>query len=283
MKLIAIIILTFVATFALGQTLSKEIDNIYNFQPSKLSDKEQESKFPALDKFWEKVKRDTSKYLPQLRFELMHAGHNPYFYYDGSGLLLSLSEAKSDKIVAVKAIAKCDLNDISQKIYVTTLNKLAQDGIDVAEAAVKILSEDKFSFFLPQHAMSFNQGYCLTYMLLPQKNNEYVDTLISMYSSISKTAKKSVITTLWFAYSCKGDSFLKSVMNDQTSDKDISEYAKKLMGYTKLTTDQEDYIKLIGKEHLDDIREASLQRFSDEAIEELDMTTRVLRSDKKCH
>ncbi|MES2649288.1 MAG: hypothetical protein V4717_20585 [Bacteroidota bacterium] len=283
MKLIAIIISTFVATFALGQTLSQEIDNIYNFQPSKLSDKEQESKFPALDEFWNKVKGDTSNYLPQLRAELMQTGHNAYFYYDGSGLLLSLSDTKSDKNIAVKAIAKCDLSDISRKIYVSTLNKLAQDGIDVTEAAVRILYEDKFSFFLPQHAMSFNQGYCLTYMLLPQKNNKYVDTLISMFASISKTAKILVITTLWFAYLCKGDNFLQSVMTDQTLDKDVRAYAKKLMGYTKLTHDQEDYIKNIGKENLDDLRESSLQRFSDESIEELDMTTRILRNDQNCH
>ena len=104
MKFSAIIVLTFITASAFGQNLSSEIDDIYNFQPSKLSDKEQESKFPALDKFWNKVKSDTSHYLPQLRFELRQAGHNPFFYYDGSGLLMSLSETKSDKDLAVQAI-----------------------------------------------------------------------------------------------------------------------------------------------------------------------------------
>lgn len=283
MKLIATVILTLITTFTFGQTLSGEIDSIYTFKPSKLSDKEQESKLPALDKFWEKVKNDTAKYLPQLRFELRQTGHNPFFYYDGSGLLLSLSQAKTDKELAVQTIAKCGLDDISQKIYVNTLNKLAQDGIDVTPAAVKILHDDKFSFFLPQHAMTFNQGYWLTYMLLPQKNNGYVDTLISMFPTISTTAQKSIITTLWFAYSCKGDEFLKTTMTNQTIDKEVREYAKRLMGYTKLTRDQKEYLKMIGKEHLYEIRAMSLQRFSDEAISELDMTTRVMRSEKNCH
>lgn len=283
MKFTAIIILTLVTTFTFGQTLSEDIDSIYTFRPSKLTDKEQESKLAALDKFWEKIKSDTSKYLPKLRVELRQTGHNPFFYYDGSGLLLSLSQSATDKELAVQAIVKCDLDDISQKVYVTTLNKLAQDGIDVTPAAVKILHDDKFSFFIPQHAMTFNQDYCLTYMLLPQKNNGYVDTLISMFPVASMTAKKSIITTLWFAYICKGDEFLKSIMTNQTIDKEVREYAKKIMGYTKLTRDQREYLKMIGKEHLDEIRVMSLRRFSDEAIAELDMTTRVMRSEKNCH
>ena len=85
---IQIIVLTLLTTFAFGQTFTEEIDNIYNFKPSKLTDKEQELKMPSLDKFWGKVKSDTIQYLPQLRIELQRDGHNPFFYYDGSGLLL---------------------------------------------------------------------------------------------------------------------------------------------------------------------------------------------------
>lgn len=283
MKLLTTVILTLLVTFTFGQTLTDEIDSIYNFKPSKLSSKEQETKFPALDKFWDKIKSDTAKYLPLLRYELNQAQHNPFFYYDGSALLLSLSQATTDKELAAQTIAKCDLDDISQKIYVTTLNKLAQDGINITLAAVKILYDDKFSFFIPQHAMTFNQGYCLTYMLLPQKTNHYIDTLISIFQTVSTTSKKSIITTLWFAYSCKGDNFLKSIITNKITDKEVRDYAKKIMGYTTLNKDQKEYVKMIGKEHLTEIREMSLQRFSDEAIAELDMTTRVLRSEKDCH
>jgi hypothetical protein len=282
MKFTAIIVFILITACSFGQSLSQEIDSIYNFQPGKLSDKEKESKFPPLDRFWDKVKSDTSGYLPQLRFELRVAEHNPFFYYDGSGLLLSLSKTKADKELAVQAIAKCNLDDISQKIYVTTLNKLAQEGIDVTVAAVKILRDDKFSFFLPQHAMTFDQGYCLTYMLLPQENNNYVDTLISLFPTVSTISKKSIITTLWFACSCKGDNFLKSIGTNQTMEEEVRDYVNKIMGYTKLSKDQQEYIKMAGREHLAEIRKMSLQRFSDEAIDELDMTTRILRSEGKC-
>lgn len=282
MKSFSIIIFILCTTFTFGQTLSNEIDSIYNFKPGNLSDKEQERFIPAMDKFWEKVKGDTAKYLPALRFELMQTGHNPFFYYDGTGLLLSLSATRFDKELAVQAIAKCDLDDISQKIYVSTLNQLAQENIDVTSAAIKILQDEKFSFFIPQHAMTFNQGYCLTYMLLPQDNTSYVDTLIKIFPSLNIVAKKSIITTLWFTYSCKGDDFLKSVMTDKDAEREVRTYAKEIMASKKLTKEQNDYVRMIGKENLDQVRAFALQRFSDEAISELDLTTRVMRSESGC-
>ena len=283
MKFIQTILLTFFTTLSFGQSLTNDIDNIYNFKPSKLTDKEQEIKMSTLDKFWDKVKGDTTKYLPSLRTELKTNGHNPYFYYDGSGLLLSLSNSKADKELAIEAISKCDLEDISQKIYVQTLNNLASEGLDVTMAAVKILFDEKYSFFIPQHAMSFNQGYCLTYMLLPQPNSNYVDTLIKMFKTVKLTSQKSIITTLWLAYTCKGDNFLESIMADNTIQKEVREYAKKIMGYTKLSKDQQEYLKVISKAELDNLRKDALKSFSDEAIEELDMTTRVQRKDNNCH
>ena len=283
MKFTQTILLTFLTTFSFGQSLTNDIDDIYNFKPNKLTDKEQEIKMPTLDKFWDKVKSDTTKYLPSLRAELKTNGHNPYFYYDGSGLLLSLTNSIADKELAIKAISKCDLDDISQKIYVMTLNNLANKGLDVTIAAVKILSDESYSFFIPQHAMSFNQSYCLTYMLLPQSNFNYVDTLINMFKTVKPTSQKSIITTLWFAYTCKGDNFLKSIMADNTIEKEVKEYAKKIMSYTKLSKDQQKYLKVMSKDELDNLRKDALKRFSDEAIEELDMTTRVQRKDNNCH
>ena len=55
------------------------------------------------------------------------------------------------------------------------------------------------------------------------------------------------------------------------------------MQSVKLTKDQQDYIRAVGKENIDEMRSMSLRRFSDEAIEELDLTTRVMRSEKNCH
>ena len=284
MKFKSIILLALFSTLtSCGQSVTNEIDNIYSFKPSKLTDKERELKMPALDGFWEKVKSDTLKNLPMLRKELQANGHNPFFYYDGSGLLLSLTNNKADKELAIEAISKCDLDDISQKMFVMTLNGLANEGFDVTKPAIKILYEENYSFYIPQHAMKFNQGYCLTYMLVPQKNDNYVDTLTTIFKSLKTSAQKAIVTTLWFSYTCKGDAFLISVIENSTYDKEVKEYAKKIMGYTKLSKEQEEYLKLIGKDELVNLRAEALKSFSDESIESLDMTTRIQRKENNCH
>ncbi|MBE9586005.1 hypothetical protein IM792_16250 [Mucilaginibacter sp. JRF] len=189
--------------------MKTEIDNTYNFKPSKLSRAEQLEKFPAMDKLFNKIKDDTAKYLPELRSELIAHGHNPYFYYDGSAFLLSLSDKFDDKQLIANVIIKADLEDLSPEMYTRMLNKLANDGVDVTDAALKILDNDKFSFFIPQHVFTVNQGYALTYILLPQKSMSYVDSLISIFKRSSSAAQKSILMTLWFAYNCKRGCFNK--------------------------------------------------------------------------
>ncbi|MBL7974254.1 MAG: hypothetical protein JNJ85_05050 [Candidatus Kapabacteria bacterium] len=281
MKFIQILCFTLLTTYAYGQTLSNEVDSIYNFKPSKITENEKRRIGTVLDKFWEKVKNDTTRFLQQLRAELQTNKHKPFFYYDGSSLLLSLTNSIADKELAIEAIAKCDVDDISREIYVKTLNRLANEGFNVTKPSIKILYEDNFSFFIPQHAMTFNQGYCLTYLLLPQKNVNYVDTLIKIFASVKPEAQESIITTLWFDCTCKGDQFLNSIYADTKIDKSVREYAKKIMGY-KLREHQQEYVNAMSKDQLDSLRKEVLTLFSDEAIGLLDLTTRARRKENKC-
>lgn len=84
------------------------------------------------------------------------------------------------------------------------------------------------------------------------------------------------------SYTCRGDSLLQAVMNDNTVHVDVSDYAQRMMGYTKLDKDQKARLKTISREELDTVRKEALQRFSDEAIEDLDMTTRLRRKESSC-
>jgi hypothetical protein len=267
-------------SFAFGQSL--DVDNIYNFSPSKMTKSEQEKKLPALDGLWNNVKSDTAKNLPLLRNELNATKHNPFFYYDGAILLLSLSKNDNDKNIAANAIAKCDLADIDRKEYVTTLNGLSNAGINVTKAAVRILNDTSFTFFLPQHVIYFRQGDCLTYMLLPQKKEFYVDTLISMFRSVNHNSQKSILYTFWYAYTCEGDSLINAVIQDRTISKEISTYAKELMVPPSLTDDIKKRLKAMSKNQVDELRRKALQRFSDEAMDELTISTLALRKNVNC-
>ena len=275
-----LIIFSLLTSFAFGQTLN--VDKIYDFSPSKLTKSEQEKKIPELDGLWNKVKSDTTKYLPLLRNDLNAPNHSPYFYYDGATLLLSLTKNDDDKTIAASAIAKCDLTDIDSKEYVTTLNRLSNDGINVTTAAVKILNDTSFSFFLPQHVMYFRQGDCLTYMLLPQKKEFYVDTLLSIFKSVNPNAQKSILYTFWFAYTCKGDSLINAAMNDKSLSKEVSKYATELMKSPHLNNEIKEQIKSMDANQIEELRKESLQHFSDEALDELMISTLALRKDINC-
>ncbi len=227
----------------MGQSLKLEIDSTYNFKPSKLSKSEQQTKFPAMDKLFNKIKDDTAQYLPQLRNELIASGHNPYFYYDGCALLLSLSNKFTDKSLIAKTIVKADLEDLNSESYTRMLNQLANEGVDVTAAALRILNDDRFSFFIPQHAFTFDQGYALTYMLLPQNNISYVNDLIAIFRGSSPTAQKSIIMTLWFVYSCKGDALINATIDDKSLTKEVRSFAKDAMEHGKLNQEETNYVK----------------------------------------
>jgi hypothetical protein len=283
MKLNHILVFLLIATTSCGQDFSTEIDKIYDFIPSKLSTKEQGKKMPLLDKFWNKIKKDTSQYLPLLRTELKSNSHNPYFYYDCSGLLLNLSNSRADKELAVNAISKSDIGDIAREDYVRTLNRLANDGLDVTKPAIKILFEEKYSFYVPQHAMVFEKPYCLTFMLLPQKNLNYVDSLIAVFSKISQESQLSTLITLYYSYSCKGDNFIKSIIEDKNYKTEIRDFASKIMTKHELEKEELNYINSLGKFEKDNLRTNALKRFSDEAISELNMATQIMRKEKNCN
>lgn len=279
-----LLLLTFITISysVLGQSLKAQIDSVYNFKPSKLSKAEQQARFPAMDKLFNQIKNDTVQYLPQLRNELSNTGHNAYFYYDGCALLLSLSHTVADKNLIANTIVKADLEDLNREMYTRMLNKLANDGINITAAALKILKDDKFTFFIPQHVFTFTQGYALAYLLLPQNNTSYIDSLISIFKASSPVAQKSILMTLWFAYSCKGDAFLKAAIEDKSLSENIRTFAKEAMEHGKLSTDEAAYAKTLDNAAILNLRANALKRFSDEAVGELDLTTKILRRDTSC-
>lgn len=265
-----------------AQFFKTQVDSIYDFSPSRLTKSQQEKKMPALDAFWQKVKTDTTSFLPELRTELDAPGHHPFFYYDGAGLLLSLSPSMADKQLSARAMAKSDLDDIDRQSYVYTFSSFARDGIDVTGAAIRILADSAYSFIIAQHAMVFEQDYCLAYMLLPEKPGMYTDSLIALFGKANVTAQKSIITTFWLAYTCKGDSLIRAAAVNAALRPDIRKYAEDLMAHASLNDTDKEYIKIMGKEDPGGLRENALRRFSDEAIDELASAVRILRAKTGC-
>jgi len=231
-----------------------------------------------MDDFWNKVKADTVKYLPELRTELQIEGNPKFFYFEGGQLLLSLSTSLKDKQIVLNGILKSDLSDIDRRALVSTLNYLAKSKLNTTEAALKILDEKGFRFFLPEHSFYFNQSYCLTYSLLPTNSNYYLSAVTNRFKEEKDiNTKKSIVTFLWFANTCDGNEFLKEIETDKASDKAIVAYANDLL---TRKVKKEKYYKELDSMSFDELvraQIASTNRMSDEAIYELDYITKLLR------
>lgn len=280
--LIRIFEILFFSSFYLSggaQPKKLDIDNIYDFSPQKLSRKEQKEKVKELDKFWNTIKSDTSFYLPQLRTELTTIGHFPYFYFDGSELLLKLSHSGNDKQIAANAIGKCDLMDIEPQSYVQTLNELAFDGIDVLQPALKILKYPDYKFYLVQHVMYFTQENCLAYCLLPMTSVAYTDSLISRFASADTTAQWSILYTLWLEYSCRGDSLIHASAKNKDLNAVIRALADTLVSHHPNPDPEQAQLTI---DEIKEKRMDALRRFSDEGLADLNYYTFLLRSLAAC-
>lgn len=283
MKRLLIIILILAASPCFGQDFKAEVDVAYDFHPHQLSKKEQALKLPALDSLFDKVSSDTTTYLPQLRKRLLSNDHLPYFYFDGAHLLMMLSKRRSDLDIAAEAFSKSNIQDLDPKVYVSLLGFLARNNVNVTIAAVKILEDSTFSFFIPQHAMYFNQGYSLIYCLLPLDPEYYTDTLMTIFQQTQDIqVQKSIITTLWFSYSCKGDTFLQSLNETNTLSKEVAFYAKRLLANDELDKHYKKILKKVSADELEEIKQSALVRFSDEAIYDLDFVTKARRKKFVC-
>jgi hypothetical protein len=139
----------------------------FAIQPHLLSNQQITEKSAALDQLWTRAKADPSLYIPALREELGDFKNPIFFLYDGSTLLLSLSDTPADRKIALAAMARCDLRDVQAKDYFLQVHRMASLSEDTTAAAFHILEQPKFTVFIPQHVLTLGQNYALIYLLLP--------------------------------------------------------------------------------------------------------------------
>ena len=265
-----------------AQNMSKEIDSVYNFQPSALTEQQQKAHLPVLDGFFNQIRSDTGKYLPLLRHELQAKGHPPYFYFDCGHLLSQLSNQKNDLQLGADAIAKCDVRDVMPRNYVGIVEDLALRGANTTAAAISMLNDTDFSFYLPEHSMNFTLDYCLLYCLLPVKPALYVDQLTSLFwTTNSPKVQKAIITMVWFAYSCKGDEFLNVLDSNNTLNMEVYGLVRSynLNLQEKVTSD---FMSPNEHKEYEAVKKEALGTFSDESIEDLFSITKVFRNKCSC-
>lgn len=186
------------------------VNELYDYDPCMLSKEEGKDKSQALDVFWAYVGEDAQQRLPLLRFELRNPANAPFFFYDASKLLLSLSEDPRDRQLALDSLPKADLRCVLNADYLRTIHWLATLGYDTTSAALRILKYPDFKAYIPQHAVTLGQDYSFIYMLFPMEEHQYLDALAQRLAVEEDiTAAKSLILALWYTMSGQGQEILR--------------------------------------------------------------------------
>lgn len=279
MRYVAIAVLLAIAPGTASADEAKvraEIKEIYTFSPHELSSEQIKEKSAILDTFWAQTKALQHIYLPVLRAELAVPGARPFFYYNGSMLLLSLSDTAADRKLAISAIARADLKDLQHTHYMRQVHRFATQGEDTTELALRVLDVPDFKAFIAQHALTLGQDYSLVYMLLPVEPSLWQARVLQrLTTERDAKAQRSLLLLAWYLQTPEADAALDAFSADASKSGELREYAQELRSRPAGVAG------FIGKavaaftsiEELRAERREVMKRVSDEALIELDQLT----------
>jgi hypothetical protein len=289
-KCSTILILTLIPLVAAGRqtaatkaNLHAEIERVYNFQPHTLDSQQIQEKSAILDKFWSKAGSQRDVYVPGLRQELADFSNPPFFLYDGSKLLLSLSSDPSDRKIVLEAISHCDFRDLQLIDYFMLVHNLAAQGEDTTAAAFHILEDAKFRVFIPQHVLTLGQDYSLVYLLIPTDESFWVGPAIErLRNEKDETAQKSLLLLLWYAQRTDCDRAIGEFAGDTSKSNSCRSYANELAHRKDKLSHMHRVTAFASSEQsLRVSRRQRMKAVSDEALEDLDSFTLEIMARRK--
>jgi hypothetical protein len=242
-----------------------KVDSLYSFAPHTLSSEQVEAKSAELDAFWNAVKREPKKTLPLLRVELRDTRNSTFFAYDGSKLLLSLSDTQDDRSLALEGIVRADLRDVDHTDYLRTVHWFARNGFDTTRAAFRILDYPG-----AEHALTLAQNYSLLCMLAPIEESLYLGPLIArLETEQDAISQQSILMTLWYSMSQTGNAAIDHFAADASKPQDSRNFAKLLLERKAPPgTPTSSTVAQIKEQ-----RRKTMMRLSDEALGEFDRLT----------
>ena len=273
------------ARSATGQSASihQQIQQTYNFQPHLLSNQQITEKSAALDQLWTKAKNERSQYIPALRQELSDFKNPIFFFYDGSMLLLSLSDTPADRKIALAAMARCDLRDVQAKDYFLQVHRMASLNENTTAAAFHVLEEPKFTVFIPQHVLTLGQNYVLIYLLLSTDQDYWLQPAMDrLKTERDETAQRSLLLLLRYAQTDAADQAMSVFAADASKPSSSRTYAQELVHRKdKIGSKERTQASASTEASLRQQRRERLKGVSDEALIDLDDYTVRLIAKRK--
>ena len=264
-------------------SIHAEIQQVYNFQPHLLNQQQNAQESRALDRFWVHAEERPELYAAALRQELGNFANPSFFLYDGSMLLLSLSDTRADRKVALAAISRCDLRDLKSTDYFLQVHRLAALNEDTAAAAFHILEQPDFKVVFGEHGLKLDQDYALVYLTLPTDPDHWLRPAITRLGmERDPAAQRSLLLLLWYAQTGIADQAIRDFAGDAAKPGAVRSYAQDLIGRTG-NLGPAQLAEALGttEESLRQKRRERLQDVSAEALSDLDRYTMMLRSKRR--
>ena len=260
-----------------------KIQQVYNFQPHLLNQQQMAQKSRVLDRFWTQAEEQPELYVAGLRQELGNFANPSFFLYDGSILLLSLSDTPADRKTALAAISRCDLRDLKATDYFLQVHRLAAVNEDTTTAAFHVLDQPDFKVVFGEHALTLGQDYALVYLLLPTDQNYWLGPAVSRLGmERDQAAQRSLLLLLWYAQADIADKAVRDFAADSAKPAAVRLYAQGLIE-RKSNLGPAVRAEAVGttEESLREKRRERLKGVSDEALKDLDIYTMMLISKRQ--
>jgi hypothetical protein len=267
----------------------EQVQRTYSFEPKSLPSATLPDKAKELDRFWTFVSQSSDHYLPRLRQLLASdSAPTPFFYFDGSRLLLSLSNSSEDKQLAAFAIAKSDPAGVEPSNYAALVHLLSAEGFDVSDAALNILNQRDFQFAIPEHAGQIpmpqhllNQQESLILMLAPAIESTYVTKAgIRLNRENDPVKQIALLKLIWFSATSEGDRIIRDFANGDTSDTKAREVANTALKTSAQLAAMPPRSSL-GAHELRDQRRDALKKISEENFRKYYSLSYALRTAKQ--
>jgi len=261
-------------------SIRAEIQQVYNFQPHLLNRQQMAQKAAVLDQFWTHAEEQPALYVAALRQELGNFANPSFFLYDGSILLLGLSDTPADRKTALAAISRCDLRDLKATDYFLQVHHLATLNEDTTAAAFHVLEQPDFKVVFGENVLTLGQDYALVYLLLPTEQNYWLGPAVTRLGrERDQTAQQSLLLLLWYAQTDTAEKVVRDFAADSANPPAVRSYAQGLLARKgELAPAQRAEAMGTTEESLRQKRRERLKEVSDEALRDLDRYTMMLMS-----
>ncbi len=278
------------AQTSFAEAATRDIMEVYSFDPKELSFEEQARHAPKLSELWGRFHESPDSYREALRALLTKDGGTEMLYCDGGMLFLQDAKDPKDKTIGLESIKKCSLSEIQHTPYFYTIHKQAVNGVDTLALQFRMLTKPKYQVFIVPHALTLGQDYSFVYPLLVQDEMRYVPRVTErIVTEKDLTALSTLLLALYYAATPDAERSLRSISEDKVFPSSVRSRAKEMidriasMRATDLTRVRE-WITRNGagisvnatEKDLRSQRRRRMRSISDEALMELDIYTLLI-------